>query len=78
MANDRAYIRCKNCGEKHMLFKYYPTLTRYAPNDLVAWVDLHVWCIPTQNDLEGDPQFELSTEEQTIETHPPQRPAAQR
>ncbi len=68
MANDRVMLKCKGCGERYCLLRYYPQHERpvaFVFDDLGPWLDKHCeTChagIVTQ-DLEGDPRFTTECE----------------
>ena len=66
MANDRVFIKCKFCSGWKMLLKYFPsTGSTTRDNKVLEWLDGHSGCRERKytNDLEGDPGFELLTED---------------
>ena len=74
MANDRVYIRCKNCNKGMMLAKYYPgTMLRpfvpdYAAENLDPFLEYHLLV------CNGYPMFlgkDCGLEFHTEETLPP-------
>lgn len=66
MANDRIYMKCRNCGKEKMLAKYYPTMGHGIafPAEVICWIEEHIMCSPHfgENDLHGDRCFDLFTE----------------
>lgn len=65
MANDRVFLRCKNCGAQKMLFAYWVVYIKmWDANDIAAWLDEHIEHHPRmyENDLGTDAGFELVTE----------------
>jgi len=72
MANDRIFLRCRNCGESTLLAKYYPSNYGVWDRDqLCDFIDKHIECSPFfgRMDLHGDRCFDLFTE--SAEDSPP-------
>jgi DNA-directed RNA polymerase subunit RPC12/RpoP len=66
MANDRVFIRCRHCGGWKMLLKFFPsTGSTTRDNNVLEWLDAHADCHPRKYeiDLNGDPGFDLYTED---------------
>lgn len=61
MANDRLWIVCKNCKEKRLLIKYYPSFS-YVWNDKTIgdWLLDHLECSNNCHEISlyGDNCFE--------------------
>jgi hypothetical protein len=66
MANDRIWIVCKQCSEKKLLAKYYPTLSSDWPpgSDFSSWMYDHMHHGNNGMNLAGDSGFELKTDDQ--------------
>lgn len=67
MANDRILIKCRHCGEKRTLAKYYPSNYGVWGNqvpEIVKFIDTHMACSPNigSMSLNGDRCFDLETE----------------
>lgn len=72
MANDRVMLKCKGCGERFCLLRYFPRgnpkhflKPSWVIEDFAAWLDAH--CEGCHDglrawDLEGDPRFVTETE----------------
>ena len=63
MADDRVYIRCKACGDKTTLMKFF-SMSGMAAKDITSWIRDHGTHHPRTfyATLDGDPGFELFTE----------------
>ncbi len=65
MANDRLWLSCP-CGEKILLFKYYPNRNGYVKHtqdELDEWITDHIdRCSGAQNHFKGTPPFKLEVE----------------
>lgn len=85
MSNDRLWIKCKNCGERTLLAKFWPgrwnvyTGKNYDPaermTELEAWMNCHTLCDPQSSkhfamDLGGDPLFVLETDNRPLDPPP--------
>ena len=71
MANDRIFIRCKSCGVRMLLARYYPTGSFVYPDgeDLDAYLETHLGaCRGYPSNPAGDPGLELLTEEEPHES----------
>ena len=43
MANDRIFLKCQECGEQHLMMKYYPSRTQFYDADkTAAWIHDHL------------------------------------
>lgn len=80
MANDRIFLRCKYCGDRVFLFKYYPTPTRsYVPHEAARFDEFlhtHLWgCHPQggQLHLADESGFDVVTEGADGDQPPPLR-----
>jgi len=69
MANDRIYLKCKECGQLKLLFTYWPdgvslwsSLSEEKIIELEEWVNTHLHSKMGRFSLEGDPGFTLETE----------------
>lgn len=66
MSNDRVFIKCKGCGRWNLLLKHMGagSYTKEG-RDILDWLDSHAECHPRcyAGDLDGDPGFELHTED---------------
>jgi hypothetical protein len=57
---------CKNCGDKQLLAKYYPSMGHgmWSVEAFAVWVEKHMECSPYFGlfDLKGDNCFEVRSE----------------
>lgn len=70
MANDRYFLRCKECGEHTTMAKYYPTLARYGIDNSDFVTEHMLQCINDYPlDLDGRVIFEILTELDLVKLH---------
>jgi hypothetical protein len=69
VANDRIYLKCKECGQLMLLFKYWGTdglalysVTEKRMTEIEQWATEHLHDRVGSVSLDGDPGFTLETE----------------
>lgn len=62
MANNRMWLKCVGCGERHLLAKRHGSWGAWE-GDLDTFLDEHTWCRPNVNGQWGGEDFALEFEQ---------------